>query len=228
MWPLIGALACVIFGIGAPLTLLVLALRLPVAEAQAANWRQAAKKRRAAIEMRGWLRSFPRLRFDYRGARVFVEIREAGGRTTTRVTLVGGRSPAAPKLGPVADARLAELRRAVAPAAVQLRLNGRLLELDVDAPLWAAGPLDALLQTSLAIHDQLLLADVDGIRFTDDDEVRPLEQVGCNICGDPIEQDLVYCPRCKTPHHQECWEYNGRCSTYGCGAVDYTTPESTP
>ena len=29
--------------------------------------------------------------------------------------------------------------------------------------------------------------------------------------------DLVYCGGCQTPHHRECWEYFGGCSTYACG-----------
>ena len=39
----------------------------------------------------------------------------------------------------------------------------------------------------------------------------------CQICGAALEGLVVRCTRCATPHHQDCWEYAGRCSTYGCG-----------
>ncbi len=43
----------------------------------------------------------------------------------------------------------------------------------------------------------------------------------CQICGEPIKDDIVLCRSCKTPHHQECWVYYGKCSTYGCGETRY-------
>ncbi|HVE38895.1 MAG TPA: RING finger protein [Planctomycetota bacterium] len=39
----------------------------------------------------------------------------------------------------------------------------------------------------------------------------------CQICGAELEGALVRCSRCSTPHHADCWEYTGACSTYGCG-----------
>lgn len=39
----------------------------------------------------------------------------------------------------------------------------------------------------------------------------------CPVCGNRMEDHPVACPRCATPHHPECWEYFGGCSTYGCG-----------
>jgi len=31
-----------------------------------------------------------------------------------------------------------------------------------------------------------------------------------------MESQVVTCDRCNTPHHRDCWEFNRRCSTYGC------------
>jgi len=28
--------------------------------------------------------------------------------------------------------------------------------------------------------------------------------------------EVVVCPACQTPHHKECWDENGGCTTYGC------------
>ena len=59
--------------------------------------------------------------------------------------------------------------------------------------------------------------------FADKDErVRVVESIAsssgeCQICGASLEGTLVRCARCSTPHHADCWEYAGICSTYGCG-----------
>jgi len=40
----------------------------------------------------------------------------------------------------------------------------------------------------------------------------------CQICGSEIGPEVrVNCRRCGTPHHKDCWEFNGQCSTYACG-----------
>jgi len=40
----------------------------------------------------------------------------------------------------------------------------------------------------------------------------------CQICGVDIQEDnRVFCRRCKTPHHADCWSFNDGCSTYACG-----------
>lgn len=40
----------------------------------------------------------------------------------------------------------------------------------------------------------------------------------CQICGSVIAPEVrVNCRRCSTPHHKDCWEFNGQCSTYACG-----------
>jgi len=38
----------------------------------------------------------------------------------------------------------------------------------------------------------------------------------CPVCGTRMEDLAVRCEACRTPHHQECWEYAGKCSTFGC------------
>jgi len=40
----------------------------------------------------------------------------------------------------------------------------------------------------------------------------------CRICGDGLHlSEAVFCQSCLAPHHRDCIEYNGICSTYGCG-----------
>jgi len=43
-------------------------------------------------------------------------------------------------------------------------------------------------------------------------EVTPV----CQVCGDEVTSNKVICRRCRTPHHRDCWEYNGGCSVYAC------------
>lgn len=39
----------------------------------------------------------------------------------------------------------------------------------------------------------------------------------CMICGVEVgDRGAVDCAKCNTRHHKDCWDYNGRCSTYGC------------
>ncbi|MBI4865935.1 MAG: hypothetical protein HY816_03190 [Candidatus Wallbacteria bacterium] len=38
----------------------------------------------------------------------------------------------------------------------------------------------------------------------------------CPVCGSGLLGAAVQCSRCATPHHQDCFEYNGGCGLYGC------------
>lgn len=61
--------------------------------------------------------------------------------------------------------------------------------------------------------------DLDGdITFLDvrDATLDSIEETECQVCGQKLEKNLVACKSCKTLHHKDCWEYNGRCSTFGC------------
>lgn len=52
-----------------------------------------------------------------------------------------------------------------------------------------------------------------GIQWGD---VRMSEGGQCPVCGTELKETIGRCASCKTPHHRECWEYMGRCSTYAC------------
>jgi hypothetical protein len=42
----------------------------------------------------------------------------------------------------------------------------------------------------------------------------------CGICGVSLaEGALVRCAACRTPHHGDCWTFNGRCSIFACGGT---------
>ncbi len=44
----------------------------------------------------------------------------------------------------------------------------------------------------------------------------------CQVCSEKMETRVVYCGKCRTPHHEECWSYVGQCSTYGCREIRFT------
>ena len=43
----------------------------------------------------------------------------------------------------------------------------------------------------------------------------------CKVCGGPADHRAVSCAACAAPHHWDCWFWNGRCSRFGCGSVDW-------
>lgn len=62
----------------------------------------------------------------------------------------------------------------------------------------------------------------EGIEFVDHGQASVTDvELMCQICGDRMTQDVVYCRSCDTPHHKDCWNYYGACSTYGCGQKKY-------
>ena len=85
---------------------------------------------------------------------------------------------------------------------------------------------EQFVEFGLALFDQAALTRTVGIEFVEDG-TQVVEQAQCRVCGDVMEHDIVYCRRCKTPHHRECWEYNGACSTYGCRETIYLLPRRT-
>jgi len=81
-------------------------------------------------------------------------------------------------------------------------------------------------ELAIGLYDQTLLAEGVGITFVQDAPQLKLSEAICQICGEKIKEGVVFCRRCRTPHHQDCWEYNGACSTYGCRETQYMRPQS--
>ena len=53
-----------------------------------------------------------------------------------------------------------------------------------------------------------------GIRWMSDVYVQAGD---CQVCGDVMNESVIHCPKCGTPHHRDCWSWARKCSTYGCG-----------
>ena len=75
----------------------------------------------------------------------------------------------------------------------------------------------------LELFDQAIQASAEGIEFVEarTEAKLTLQAAVCQICGESVKLDAVFCRSCKTPHHKDCWEYYGACSTYGCGQRRY-------
>ena len=56
-----------------------------------------------------------------------------------------------------------------------------------------------------------------GIEFLSDVKEPDTAEAQCQVCGESLTGELVYCASCETPHHRDCWQYFGGCSTYACG-----------
>ncbi|MCH2124368.1 MAG: hypothetical protein MK165_06225 [Pirellulaceae bacterium] len=86
--------------------------------------------------------------------------------------------------------------------------------------------LEQLTEVSLDFFDQAFLTRCEGIYFVQQDAEMDGTVARCQVCGEDIVGDLVLCRRCKTPHHVECWQYNGCCTTYGCQETRYLHDQS--
>lgn len=51
----------------------------------------------------------------------------------------------------------------------------------------------------------------------------PQHRIKCPVCGEAPTGDLARCPRCETPHHSDCWDYQGGCAVYACGSNIHRT-----
>jgi hypothetical protein len=82
--------------------------------------------------------------------------------------------------------------------------------------------LDRLVSLSMILYEQLAYGDSEGIEIMASHATEgPTASANCQVCGEPLTRDIVYCSSCKTPHHKECWNYIGRCSTYACNETDF-------
>lgn len=81
--------------------------------------------------------------------------------------------------------------------------------------------LQRVVDLGLQLYEQALLTRTTGIEFVKEEAAMSLDAAVCRICGEPVTHDAAICRRCKTPHHRECWQYYGACSTYGCGETRY-------
>ena len=106
--------------------------------------------------------------------------------------------------------------RALGGGAFLMDLTLRSLIIRKDACLQKEEELRAFSEGCLAVLERF--ATVAGISRGVEMESVKVDAAGgiCQVCGTQMEEQ-VRCARCDTPHHRECWEYMGACSTFACG-----------
>lgn len=48
-------------------------------------------------------------------------------------------------------------------------------------------------------------------------------QIECPVCACPLAGAVDVCALCRTPHHQDCARFLGRCALFGCGSLEFLT-----
>jgi hypothetical protein len=90
--------------------------------------------------------------------------------------------------------------------------------------------LERFVECARDLYDAVVDRVGSGIQFVDgpsvdaDAVVMATVVATCQVCGESIAADPVLCKSCRTPHHHDCWEYYGQCSTYGCRERGYYRP----
>jgi hypothetical protein len=78
----------------------------------------------------------------------------------------------------------------------------------------------ATAEAFVAFARELLEAWLGGAAYTRGVQVLGVDESApdrCPVCRSALEGPIAVCRGCETPHHRECWIYNGLCARFGCG-----------
>jgi hypothetical protein len=100
---------------------------------------------------------------------------------------------------------------------IQIKWSGGALTITKPCNLTTFDTLEQFVSLAAELFTAASTPSAAGIEFLGETSEREQAQSQCQVCGEPLNGDLVYCAACQTPHHRECWEYFGGCSTYACG-----------
>jgi hypothetical protein len=131
-------------------------------------------------------------------------------------------------INPVVQRQVQRIYALPAPWRFHIRFAYGSLVVTKDQVIRRVTELQDFVADVLEFFDQALLTQSRGIEFVDALEAQLLEDVSCRVCGERITHDLVFCRRCKTPHHRDCWLYNGACSVFACGESNFEVPRVAP
>jgi hypothetical protein len=122
---------------------------------------------------------------------------------------------------------LEDLRNLLGNDRILVSLNSSRLMVRKESVIATSNDLAVFADLAGRLHDriELLRQRASGIEILDaPDGAADVESPRCQICGSDIGEDVrVNCRRCGTPHHKDCWEFNGQCSTYACGEKRFAT-----
>lgn len=107
-----------------------------------------------------------------------------------------------------------DLARIILGQRVTVDLTLASLMIRREGSLWEDAALQSFSEGCLTLLDRF--ASVSGLSMGVKFEAVETAGGVCQVCGAPMTEPVT-CSRCRTPHHQECWDYAGGCSTFACG-----------
>ena len=150
---------------------------------------------------------------------------EIGSTKFDEMYIITGNDVAAIKsfLNGQVQLEIERLRQFSAEQGVYVSISGGRLIVKKPGVIRDFNTLSRFVTVALRVFDHGMALSAEGIDFVENQggASAVVEEVVCQICGEDIRLNAVSCRSCKTPHHKDCWEYYGACSTYGCGQRRY-------
>lgn len=104
---------------------------------------------------------------------------------------------------------------------LHLTIGGGTLRVTKRSDIRKVQDLLRLVQSCETLFIALVSARNLGIEFLPTTAPPRISETHCQVCGEGLQGSIVYCTRCQTPHHLDCWQYVGTCSVYACGQKRY-------
>jgi hypothetical protein len=102
----------------------------------------------------------------------------------------------------------------------RLRLTSGRLTIETHEEIQSARDYEGFIRFCIELFDQSQSSREMGIDFTQSNQAQIVADAKCPVCSEVLVT-MVVCKRCRTPHHEDCWNYYGGCSVYGCRETSY-------
>lgn len=97
-----------------------------------------------------------------------------------------------------------------------LLVTPTLLALSARGLRYDRGEIEALMTAAVRIFDSLRLPERESVLVVS--ATQSIGEATCKVCGTAMASGaVVRCAKCATPHHRDCWQFNGRCAVFACG-----------
>lgn len=97
----------------------------------------------------------------------------------------------------------------------RLRLQSGRLTIETREEIQSARDYEGFIRFCIELFDQSQSARESGVAFMQSEQAQIVADAKCPVCSEVLIA-MVVCKRCRTPHHEDCWNYYGGCSVYGC------------
>lgn len=117
--------------------------------------------------------------------------------------------------------QLEQLRQRARRGRLTLQIQRQRVVLKIGGHFLAEERLYDLVVAALQLFDQMRLSQQRDVEFVAPEVAQVVDDFLCPVCSSRATEHIVLCLRCKTPHCEECWQFNGKCATYGCGEMKF-------